>query len=300
MPDRQEKKRKRTVDDDLQPFVGSKPSKRIASRSQKKVGIEDIPKEIFDRITGEVAVAGSERSAAKNMTSIEMVAKSFQNALHSSPVGGYRLSLNEAGEAAKRSYAMLPRRPFREGGKVAPHEYVDMVGPGMHLLSPDEQSKVVDKVLGVASTWRKAHALNKMASYSGGLSDHSQSRLLDSAIDLIEQPPGAHTFHACKAVAKMNDARTDAQGARIEKIRNDDPQVAAAIDHELDAIRRLENTSTVENTPSPPAHSRRSNRYIPVRERVRNAAEDMRAKALNADAARADLRKATRERDGRG
>lgn len=288
-------KRKRALNDD----DDYRPIKRLASSGSKKASIENIPNEIFDEVLGEVALAGNERSAAKNLTSIESVGKGFQKALRASPAGKYHQSLSEAGKAAKTNYTMLPRGKFREGGPVAPYEYVDMVGPGIHLLSSDEQSKVVDKVLGVGSSWRRAHALNKMASYAAGLSDDSRLSLLDSAIELIEQPDRARMLPACKAVAKMHDYRTDVQEARIARVRNNHPLAATTIDGELDAIRRQENTPTVENTPGPPGEARRRG-HIPVKQRVRNAAEDVRAKVRQADAARVDLRNTTRERDGRG
>ncbi|MCW0021425.1 hypothetical protein [Rhizobium sp. BT-226] len=296
MPKQEEKGRKRAPDDDRNAAIAPRRSKRLA----KPTGIESMPTEIFDRILGEVALAGDERSAAKDLTSVEMVGPRFQKALRASPAEGYRQSLNEAGKAAKRNYSMLPRGKFRDAGPVGADEYVDMVGPGIHLLSPDQQSKVVNKVLSVESPRRRADALNKMASYSAGLSEGSRLRLLDSALDLVEQPHGTHIFHACKAVAKLHAYRTPAQEARMAEVRNRDPLTAATIDGELDAIGRRESTSTVENTPSPPAEVHGSSGYIPVKQRVRTAAEDVQAKVRHADAARIDLENTIRERGGRG
>jgi hypothetical protein len=287
MPEREPKSRKRARDEAA---IAPRPRKRVA----KSAGIQSIPTEMVDRILGEVALAGDERSAAKNLMSVELVGTGFQNALRASPVGSYRQSLTDAGKAAKRNYAMLPRGKFREGGPLAPYQYVDLVGPGLHLLTRDEQSTVVNKVLSVGSPWRRAEALNKIGSYPDGLSEENGLRLLGSALNLVERPEDSYSFHACKAVAKLYAYRTPKEEARMADLRVRNPILAAVIDGEVRAIGRRESTSTVAHSPDPSTEVRRTTR------RVLAATEDLEAKVRRADAARTDLKDKIRERDVRG
>jgi hypothetical protein len=307
-------KRKRNLDDDAKPATGSKRIKILMGSSSTRNRLQEMPQELFDMVSAQVALGRDERAAARDLAVLERLGKGIQANLANSPAAKYRESLNEAGKAATRNYSMLPRGGFREGGQVSPAEYVGMIGPGIHLLSSDDQAEIITMIQRIRNDWTKATALNAIASYSHRLSPDHVSALLDSAIEVVEQRDGTNMPHGCRAIAKLHSFRTPIQNARIAKLRNRDLASANEIDAELDATERRDGTlTTAENTPSPTGDNSQVHEDVTVRQRVENATIDLLCKVSQADkafealsksskpeVARAALRETPREREGRG
>ncbi|CUX65459.1 hypothetical protein AGR4C_pa50025 [Agrobacterium tumefaciens str. Kerr 14] len=239
MPDRKNK-RKRTAEDDDRIGSGTK----AAKRAQPKDQLGSLPTELFQRVLGEVALAEDDRQSVRSLAAVEMLSQAYQAKLLGSPAQRYRVSMTEAHEAAKEIYGLLPGGG--ESGEAAATmddvpatAYVRALGPGLRYLSSGEQANFVEFVLQVEDGSEKAYALDELALHSGDLNENKRSRLLESAISLLQDTTGMVRLRAGKAIARLHGHLSPEGKARVADIRTYDPNAAEMIDGEIDALERM-------------------------------------------------------------
>ncbi|MBY5775480.1 hypothetical protein HFN63_36830 [Rhizobium leguminosarum] len=257
--------------------------RRLNSKADgsRKTPITNLANDHLDIIISYVALAKEEGTAAKDLRSCESI-PIFQAAVLRGRARGVYQALNEATEAAERNYEALPP-VFDEAGPVAPHNYLKMVGDGVHLLKGAHEVEVVDRTVGIKSPGTKASALDVAASYE--FSRESKIRLLGSAIDLLRKPDEGHIRNAARAVAMLYDVSTDAQKGEIAALPS---RVKVLID-EFGEDERTGNR-TAERSPL------NEEQQEPQMVAVFRATEELRAKLQSARVARAALANRNREK----
>jgi len=293
MQDRGKQKRSRA--DPNTPEPEGPPKKKLAIGADESALLE-MPQEIRDLILKYIAMSGGPRESTSALTAYRRVSKRLKRELEAvDPVRDYLEQANEAGKAVKTKYSKLPRDWLNPNDSATAADYVDMISSGFGFLPESKQRNFLAQIQ-YEGRERSAFLINRLAS-SFTPTSRPPPFVIDAAIDLISLPPGDHTPHACKAVAKLFENCSEAQKARVAQLKLD-PVVSALVDSELDMVATGSGNTTMENTPRP---SPEPDEATPTRRQLlRDAKEDTILKIQRAEDARRTLQNSLREREGRG